>query len=201
MQRIDNWETLEAKGTSDFKTLEAGAYKCKIIKAEEYQGQSGNKSLKVMVDIANGEFKEYFTNKYKNDTREEKKWDNNACKYLGLGETGLPFLKGFITCVENSNVGYKWNWDETTLKGKEIGCVFTYEEYEKQDGSKGVKVKLSQFRSVDKLGEVQPRTIDSVKLLNGSYMSIDDYNEVKENNTNPFSQYSDVVEITDNMLD
>lgn len=40
-----------------------------------------------------------------------------------------PYFKGFITAVEESNPGYKWNWDEKTLKGKKIGIVFRMEEY------------------------------------------------------------------------
>lgn len=205
MEKINNWDEIEAKGMDDFKSLEAGAYKCKIMKAEEYTNtQTGNKSLKVMVDIVDGKFKDYFTERYKNDTREDKKWDNNACKYLGLADTGLPFLKGFITCVENSNNGYKWDWDETKLKGKAIGCVFRYEEYEKQDGTKGIKTKLAQFRSVDKLSEVDQEKLYSVKLLNGKYMSIDDYYENKDDGTtpgDPFNELGDVVEITNDILD
>ena len=202
MEKINNWDEIEAKGMDDYKSLDAGAYKCKIMKAEEYVGQSGNKSLKVMVDIAEGDFENYFTDRYKNDTREDKKWDNNACKYLGLGETGLPFLKGFITCVENSNKGYKWDFDESKLKGKIVACIFRYEEYEKQDGTKGVKTRLSQFRSIDKLEELKDERYDNVKLLNGTYMSIDDYYENRqESSTNPFEDFGDTVEITDDILD
>ena len=45
---------------------------------------------------------------------------------------------------------------------------------------------------------------DSVKLLSGTYMSIDDYNERNENktnNSNPFEGLDDVVEIGENFLD
>lgn len=174
MEKINNWNEIEVKGVSDFVSLPAGAYSCKILSACEYKNdQTGNKSLKVMVDIADGEFKDYFKKRYDSDTRVDKKYDNNACKYLGLGETGLPFLKGFITCVENSNAGYTWNWDEETLKGKKIGCIFSYEEYLKQDGTKGVKVKLSQFRSIDKLKDVPEQ--NKIKLLDGSHIDFEEY--------------------------
>lgn len=183
MEKIENWETVEARGMEDFKTLPAGAYVCKIVNAVDYVSeQTGNKSLKVMVDIADGEFKDYFKQRYDNNQNADKKWDNNACKYLGLGETGIPFFKGFITSVENSNAGYTWNWDEKTLRDKKICGVFSYEEYEKQDGTKGVKVRLNQFRSLDKMKDVPMQ--DRIRLLSGEYMSIDDYNERLEDKAN-----------------
>ena len=43
----------------------------------------------------------------------------------------------------------------------------------------------------------------NVRLLSGTYMSIDDYNEAKpsNNNSNPFGELGDVVEIDDSFLD
>ena len=51
--------------------------------------------------------------------------------------------------------------------------------------------------------ESQENLSDSVRLLNGSYMPIDDYNEIKEekSNSNSFKEFTDLVEITDNLLD
>ena len=84
-------------------------------------------------------------------------------------------------------------------KGKAIGCVFRYEEYEKQDGTKAVKVRLNKFRSLDKMNEIEVSY--KVRLLNGSYMSIDDYNERKEEKDNTYSEYDTTVEIDDSFLD
>ena len=197
MERIENWENIEAKGVSDFVRLPAGGYVCKIVNAVEHTNDmTGNKSLKVLVDIAEGQFKEYFKKAYDNNTNPEKRWDNNSTKYIGLGEKSLPFFKGFITAVENSNPGYKWNWDEKTLIGKKIGGVYQWEEYEKQNGSRGVKVKLNAFRTVDKVHEAKT---DNIKLLNGNFMSYDDY---QEKNNDEVQQLNDlfgsgVVEISD----
>ena len=58
--------------------------------------------------------------------------------------------------------------------------MFQYEEYEKQDGTKAVKVRLNKFRSLDKMKDIE--VSDNVRLLDGSYMSFDDYNEKHENN-------------------
>lgn len=190
MEKIENWENIEAKGISDFVGLKEGAYICKIINAEEHTNDiTGTKSLKVQVDIADGEFKGYFQKQFDNDTNSDKKWNNNATRYLGLGESSQSFFKGFITVIEGSNNGYTWNWDEKTLKDKKVVGVFQPEEYEKQDGEIGVRIKLNSFRSIDKLNEVK---VNNIKLLDGTYV---DYNEYKINKSNVSNNNNDSVEI------
>ena len=199
MKKIDNWDNIEAKGMEDFKALPIGAYECVIKKAQIHKNpESGKESFKVAVDIASGEFKDYFKKRYDSNTNADKKWDNNAVRYLAFQGDNVAYFKGFITCVENSNVGYKWNWDETTLTGKKICGVFQYEEYEKQDGKKAVKVRLNKFRSLDKMKDIE--VSDSVRMLDGSYMSIDDYNERKEDKKDAYVDFGDVVEISDDDL-
>lgn len=199
MERISNWETIEAKGMEDFKALPIGAYECIIKKAQVHKNpETGKESFKVAVDIASGEYKDYFKKRYDNNTNTDKKWDNNAVRYLAFQGDNVAYFKGFITCVENSNVGYKWNWDEATLTGKKICGVFQYEEYKKQDGTKAVKVRLNKFRSLEKMKDIE--VSDSVKMLDGSYMSIDDYNERKEDKKDAYVDFGDVVEISDDEL-
>lgn len=204
MEKIENWSEIEAKGMEDFKALPIGVYECVIKKAEVHKNQeTGKESFKVTIDIASGEYKDYFQRRYDTNTDMNKKWDNNATRYLAFQGDNASYFKGFITSVENSNVGYTWNWDETTLTGKKICGVFQYEEYEKQDGSKAVKVRLNKFRSLDKMNEAKDNLGYNVRLLNGTYMTIDDYNERKEekNNANPFSGLEDAVEFDDSFLD
>lgn len=181
MEKIENWEKVEAKGMEDFKSLPIGAYECVIKDARvNTNEQTEKKTFKVSIDIASGEYKDYFLKRYQSNTTPDKKWDNNAVRYLAFEGDNVSYFKGFITCVENSNTGYKWDWDETKLAGKKICGVFQYEEYEKQDGTKAVKVRLNKFRSLDKMKDIEVSY--SVKLLNGNYMDIDEYNERKENN-------------------
>lgn len=203
MERIDNWENVEAKGMEDFKALPIGAYECIIKDARiNVNQETGKETFKVSVDIANGDFKDYYQKRYDNNTNADKKWDNNAVRYLAYKGDNASYFKGFITCVENSNVGYTWDWDETKLKGKKVCGVFQYEEYERQDGTRGVKVRLSKFRSLDKLKEINDNLNDSVRLLDGSYMSIDDYNERKETKTTAIDDaFGNAVEIDDKFLD
>ena len=198
MKKIENWDNIEAKGMDDFKALPIGAYECKIINAvENHNEQSGKTTLKVMVDIASGEYKDYFKKRYDSNTAIDRKWDNNATKFLAFEGENTSFFKGFITIVENSNVGYKWNWEESTLRDKKIVGVFQYEQYEKQDGTKALKVRLNKFRSLDKLGKIE--VSDSVKMLDGTYKSYDDYMEFVENKANEIFG-KDIVEISNDQL-
>lgn len=199
MEKIDNWNEIEAKGMEDFKPLPIGAYECIIKDARIHKNEeTGKETFKVSVDIATGDYKDYFQNRYDKNTNEKKKWDNNAVRYLAFQGDNVAYFKGFITSVENSNNGYKWDWDETKLKDKKICGVFQYEEYKKQDGSKGIKVRLNKFRSLDKMKDIKVN--NTIKLLDGTYVEYSEYNG-EESNSNPFEGMEDVVEITDDILD
>ena len=65
------------------------------------------------------------------------------------------------------------------MRDKKLVGAFQYEEYEKQDGTRGIKVRLNKFRSLEKLKELA--VSDSIKMLDGSYVTYDDYMERKEN--------------------
>lgn len=167
----------------EYEKISLGGHKGIIMKAEEYTSPISNKtSLKVSADTAKDDKQpEYFTEQYKNDTRIDRKWSNSAIKYIPLGEeeNQVKMLKAFITAYENSNnCKFDWNknWDQ--LDGKNIGLVFGMEEYENQSGELKTINKLREFRSIDKIDSIK---IPKVKLLDGSYVTYDDYMERKEN--------------------
>lgn len=198
MEIIKDFDKVEAKGMDDFRGLPIGAYECVIKDAGiNHNEQSGKDTFKVSVDIASGEYKDYFQKMYESDTRIDRKWNNNAVRYLAFTGDNVAYFKGFLTVIENSNIGYKWDWDETKLKGKKVCGVFQYEEYEKQDGTKALKVRLTKFRSLDKLGKIE--VSDSIKMLDGTYTSYDDYME-KVEEKKPFSDFENIVEISNDEL-
>ena len=173
----------EINVNEEYEKISLGGHKGIIMKAEEYTSpQSGKTSLRVSVDTAKDDKQpEYFTEQYKNDTRIDRKWSNSAIKYVPLGEeeNQVKMLKSFITAYENSNgCQFDWGKDWEQLKGKKIGLIFGQEEYTSQDGTTKLATKLNQFRSIDKVDNVQ---IPKVKLLDGSYVTYDDYMERKEN--------------------
>jgi hypothetical protein len=202
LKKPEIYDSVEVK-EFDFVPLGLGGHKGIIKTAEEYTSQiSYNTSLKVTVDTdKNDKQPNYFGEQFKNDTRTDKKWSNGAIKYVSLKEEEncVRMLKAFITAVENSNQGFKYDWNKGVeqLNGKKIGLIFGLEEYNANDGTVKTTTKLTQFRSVNKVDNAQ---IPKVKTLNSGYVDYDDYMEYKEE-TNPFAGLDDVVEIDSNLLD
>lgn len=201
---MDLWDKTEAKEFGEYKNLELGGHEIVILDAREHKSEfSGNISLKISVDISgNDKQKGFFKKQYDENTSADKKWPTGAVKYLSLKDEQLGYLKGFITSLEKSNPNFKFNkkgtWEQ--LKNLKLAGQFGLEEYKKQDGTIGTCTKLVQFRSLDKLNEIK---IPKVKKLDGSFVEYEDYKETKteKNNSNPFGELSDLVEITDNLLD
>ena len=194
----DNVEVMEF----DYIPIELGGHKGIIMKAEEYTSpQSGKTSLKVSIDTAKDDKQpEYFTEQYKNDTRIDRKWSNSAIKYIPLGEeeNQVKMLKAFITAYENSNnCKFDWNKDWEQLKNKKIGLVFGMEEYENQAGELKTVNKLREFRSIDKVDNIK---IPKVKKLDNSYVDYEEYIKSKNSSNEPFSDFGNVVEISDEEL-
>ena len=197
------WNTTEAKEFGEYETLELGGHELKIVSASEYESIfSNNISLKVEVDIAgNDKQAGFFQKQYDENTSADKKWSTGGTRYLSLKDEQLAYLKGFITALEKSNPNSKFNingnWNQ--LVGLKIAGQFGLEEYEKQDGTIGLATKLINFRSLDKLKDI---TVPKIKLLNGTSMSVEEYNKNKnQKNENINQDLSQTIEIDDSFLD
>lgn len=179
----NNWNEIEPVEAGEFKNLVPGAYICKIMDVREYKSeQSGNISLKVCVDICEGEYRDFFQKQYDNNTLSERKWPSGATRYLSLREDQMTYLKGFITAVENTSkkqlkvqAGKELDYEQ--FKGLKVVGVFGYEEWKNDKNEIKLAIKLTSFRSLDKINEISD---PKVKLLDGTYTTMDDYEEMKE---------------------
>lgn len=150
MNKPQEWDTTEAF-TGDFRTIQAGGHICKILAARTELTRSGKECLVVMFDIAEGESKDFYSEQHskKAETNPDAKWQG-VYRQSTEGNS-LKFFKGMITAIENSNSGYKFDWNEDTLRGKLFGGVFGEEEYQAQDGSIKKSTKCRFIRSVDQI--------------------------------------------------
>lgn len=124
MKKIENFEQVKASG--EFDQLKPGGYIGVLYKAED---ESDKEYLKVSFDIAEGEFADY----YKNLHSQFNFW--GGVFFRSYKEKALSMFKGFIKSVEESNPGYVWNWDESTLKGKKVGLILQEEEFVQTGGA------------------------------------------------------------------
>ena len=198
IKKPNNYDNIQVN--EDYTPISLGAHKGIIMGVEEYTSpMTNNTSLKVSVDTDKDDTQPgYFAEQYKSDTRPDKKWSNSAIKYVSLGEeeNQVKMLKGFFTAVENSNNGFKYDWNKevSQLKGKKVGIVFGLEEYQNQQGETKTRSRLTQFRSIDKMDNIK---IPKVKLLDGTTIEYEEY----KNRNNDLTQKAvdvfgtDVVEI------
>ena len=123
----------------DFERLPKDAYILKImnVKFEEGAGDKSDK-LKLQIDVAEGEYKDFYKKQYEADTREDKKWRGTFeiwCPKNDGSEKDSWTKKTFDTClaaIEDSNPGFRFDGvHEETLKGKIVGGIVFREDYEK----------------------------------------------------------------------
>ena len=127
------------KSVSANEPLPAGGYVAKILnaKVEEY---SWGEVLVISFDIAEGEYKDFFSKQYKENTREDKKWKGNF-RLTVPQESNQYFdsqkrtFGNAIWAIEESNSGYHWDWNEAALKGKRIGVLFGNVERQSKAGN------------------------------------------------------------------
>lgn len=169
MKVINNFNSVKPY-SGDFKRLPVGAYICGIREAIEVD-YSGSIYLQVKFDISEGDYKSFFDQQYKEDTRVDRKYkgfyrllvpDNGA----DIEDGSMRRFKTFIDVVEQSNPGFKWNWDESLLRGKLFGGLFGEKEYE-FNGRSGTFVTL---RNTIPIADVKNGnyTVPDVWKLNGN---------------------------------
>lgn len=157
MKPISNYNDVQPIMGGESQALPAGGYVCKINFVEETKTKETNKDmLAIRFDIAEGDYKEYYKEKYMNST---PKNDSEPIKWKGMyyivleGDNWEGRFKGFITALEESNPGFQWsmcNWDTSRLVGLLFGGLFREEEF-KGDRGIGKTTKLRWVRSAQEI--------------------------------------------------
>ena len=151
MKAFNGLEIKKSVSASD--PLPAGGYVAKILnaKVEEY---SWGEVLVISFDVAEGEYKDFFSKQYKENTREDKKWKGNF-RLTVPQESNQYFdsqkrtFGNAIWAIEESNPSFRWAWDENALKGKMVGVLFRNFEWSMDDGRSGWSTECCTFVSVE----------------------------------------------------
>lgn len=149
MNKPAGWDEMQSY-TGEAKTLPAGLYICKIIDAKEVTSGQGNRQLKIAFDIDEGEYRHHYATLFSAQSLRDANVKWKGVYYQNVDGKSVPFFKGLIENIENSNPGYKWDWNESGLKGKRFGGVFGREEFRTENGTAWV-TKLKSIRTIERL--------------------------------------------------
>lgn len=148
MRAINNFENVQ-ESTGEFSKPTAGGYCIEILSVTDVplNPQTGKGDyLKIEYDICRGEYAGYYAKQYE---RFGGNWFANFIR--SYKDTCAGMFKHFIRCIEESNAGYKWNWDEKSLTHKYVGVVLGEEEYQKNDGSIGIRLAVKGIKTTDQI--------------------------------------------------
>lgn len=160
----------QSKQDTAISHLPAGAYVGVVVDATVAVQSIGGRNVERLVlwlDVAEGEYKGHYGRQY-----EAAKGGMYAAKYKGVYRITVPqpgdqyesmnkrIMQGAAWAFEQSNKGYKWDFDETKLKGLAVGFAVRDVDY-LIDDVQGVRVmsgteicKLESVADV-KAGKVQ----------------------------------------------
>ena len=163
-----DWDTAQAY-TGDVERMTPGGHIVKIMNARMDMSKNGRPMLVVSFDICEGSPLDGFYRRM-HDSRKNAGFTTGwggVIRFMLYASDGVStngFFKGFITSVEESNPGYRFNWDERGLEGKLVGLVFGEEEYLGNDGKPHTSVKAQQARRVEAIRAGVP--VPQAKKLN-----------------------------------
>lgn len=186
-----NWNDVQE--ATERRDLPVGGYVAGICKATD---EPAKERLNIEWEVAEGEFKGYWREQTASLIERGKlnpgEWAWGGKTIKSYKEKALPFFKGFITAVEQSNPGYKFNNDEKTLRGKLVGVVLREEEYMGNDGNIKTKLVVDRFTSVDKIrsGDYEIRPKKTLAGGSGSGYSQggnDDFSVIEDDGSLPFN--------------
>lgn len=153
MRKLNGYE--KASAYTSQERLPVGGYVLKIMDVK-YQENSWGDVIILSFDIAEGNQKGFFMDNWKSQTGEDKNWKGTyrmrvpADDGSEQDEWKMRRFKTDMMNFEESNPGYRWEWEEQTLKGKLIGALFNNKEYE-FNGRHGFFTNCHSLTTVEKI--------------------------------------------------
>lgn len=179
MKAINNFENVQAS-SGEFNRPTAGGYCVEILSVKDFPldpATGKGDYIKIEYDICHGEYAGYYAKQ-----QERFGGDWFASFIRSYKDKALGMFKHFINCVEESNSGYKWDWNEQGLVHKYVGVVLQEEEYQRNDGSVGTKLVVKDIKTTDQIlkGDYKvpaPKKLSVTAPSSPSFVEINDLDE------------------------
>lgn len=163
MQKPDGYDGAQAATGGQRPKPPAGGHVLGVVRVEETKSRDGEEMIVLYLDIARGEFKNYYR-----ELGERLKKDVFLRYYqLTQSKKSIPFLKGMIQSFEKSNPGFDWQWEAQALTRRLVGANLREEEYENKEGKRGLGLKIVHLCSIESVDAGLP--ILAPKLMDGSF--------------------------------
>ena len=178
----------ESKKDVAIVNLPAGVYVGKILGAKcEQQEIAGRQidRLVLQLDVTEGEYKDHYQKLY-----EASKGGMFTPKYKGIYRLNIPqkgdqyeqmnkrILQGAAWALEQSNSGYKWDWDESKLKGLSVGFSVREADYLIEDNGElrtGTTTEICRLESVSDVREGKAKTPKKRELKDAQKKRLEEY--------------------------
>lgn len=185
MEPINGWNDIKEVG--EYEPIELGGHIC-IIKGARCETTKTNKKMLVLAfDFAQGDKQAgYFQNQFDMDKKKNPnaKWRGTFYQMYGtIEDLSTAYFKAMILKICESNPGYQWYWDETSLIGKQFGGVFGREEYINDKNENKFSTKCMMIREVN---GIENALVPQDKLLPASTL----HKDTQNTNSNDFNQYN-----------
>lgn len=163
--------------------LPPGAYVCRIRQVQEVESKRGTPQIKVELDIAEGDFYNFWRAKWEEKLAEKKNagYPRGGTAYISVNKFQSdeinPQFKAFCEAFRKSNeCDINWTTSEwgRQFEGRFIGAVYRHEEQEFR-GYKYMQPSIAYWCSVDsaRSGEIKPPATKYLSADSGSSFSSD----------------------------
>ena len=153
------------------RQLPAGPYVAKVLSVQ-VEGKAPAQRLEVYLDIAEGEFKDFWMKKYR--AQKEKETPDRKVSYKGIMRVWVPneqnksrdFDKDVVSFNDMigrfvaSNPGFEWDGEETKLAGKLIGISVQEDSFNGYQFTRPVRFEIVDDVRSGKVATLPPKQQD-----------------------------------------
>jgi hypothetical protein len=184
-----SYNGFEAKKSSGFITLPpAGAYVAEIqnvrfAPANKAENRSRD-AIELMMEITEGEY----AGRYMEFFNDQKEKFGDTVKYKGVFRLIPPLdndddwrkrtFEGNIWCIQESNPGYVWDWDEKKLKGKKVG-ISVRDRFYTFNGNDRSTTEIARLETLDDVKNGKVKTMKPRDQRTGESASIGESNNAE----------------------
>ena len=157
----------QESGSSN-KQLPAGPYVAKVLGARVI-GQAPDQQLEVMLDIAEGQYTDFYMNKF---TAQKQRGSNYEVRYKGILKLRIPNpdnknalypesdirrFNDMIYRFEKSNDGFHWDGDESRLTDLTVGISVQDDEFNGNQFTKPVRFEIADDVRNGRVSKMPPK--------------------------------------------